>query len=112
MPYSLIYNWSEFCRTQLLNMTQQVVESAEPAQLALHPDQCRDRCSMCLRFTRGMYHTVPMHSAGNTTFGSLFRDSRSLQSPASRESLKPGEFVDTGENRLNQGILSSPSEIP
>ena len=38
--------------------------------------------------------------------------SGSLQSLVSRESLRPGDFVDTGENRLIQGILGSPSEIP
>jgi len=32
--------------------------------------------------------------------GSFLRDSGSLQSLASRESLKPGDFVDTEETRL------------
>lgn len=42
----------------------------------------------------------------------FLRDSLSLQSLDSRDSLKPGYFVDTGENDLIQEILGSPSEIP
>ena len=72
---------------------------------------------MCLRFTRDMFHTVQMHSTEHilcTTQGIrrpviFLRDSGSLQSLVF---LKPGDFVDTGENRLIQGILGNPSEIP
>ena len=56
-----------------------------------------------------------MHKQGNTTAGRLvvlLHDSGALQSLVSKECLNAGDYVDTLEYRLIQGILGQPTEIP
>jgi len=42
----------------------------------------------------------------------LLRDSEALQSLVSKECLAAGDYTDTLEHRLVQGIFGQPTEIP
>ena len=108
---------ASFCRTQEKNITrhQQYVELIEPVLLALHPDQL----SRPLPYVSEVHERYVPYCANAilcTTQGIrrpviFLRDFRSLQSLVSRESLRPGDFVNNGENRLIQGIFGSPSKM-
>jgi len=101
---------------QNITRHSQDFEPVQPIQLALHLDQM----SRPLSYVSEVHERYVPYCANailRTTqriqrLVVFLRASGSLQSLASRESLKPGNFMDTGENRLIQGILGSPSEIP
>ena len=86
-------------------------DSTEPIQLALHQDQM----SRPLPYLSKVHERYVPYCAYATLCTTQrvrrpvvsLRDSGWLQSLASRESLRPGDFVDTGKHRLIQGILEN-----
>ena len=48
-----------------------------------------------------------MYKQGNTTAVVLLRDSGALQSLVSKECLNAGDYVDTLEHRLIQGVFGA-----
>lgn len=87
-------------------MAQQEADSVEPMHLVLHPDQM----SRPLSYVSEVHERYVPYCAKAMLCKTqrlcrpivFTRDSGSLQSLSSRESLKSVDFVDTGENRLVQ----------